>query len=59
MLVTIEEAKTKRCSRNKNFNCCSTQCMSWRWYDSEDDYAPQNIRDRRGYCGLAGKIKEE
>ena len=55
MIVTEEEAKTKRCQETFNrtgsvreINCLASGCMAWRWADGEgmDEF-------RRGYCGKA------
>jgi hypothetical protein len=64
MIVTEEEAKTKRCQETfgpgtsewitfpADRNCIGSACMAWRWHnDGLSDYPP----DTKGFCGKASK----
>uniref|UniRef100_A0A6M3JPP0 Uncharacterized protein n=1 Tax=viral metagenome TaxID=1070528 RepID=A0A6M3JPP0_9ZZZZ len=57
MLCTEDGAKTKLCrhkisagfnggSFNFDERCKASDCMAWRWYDSEEFH-----EERRGFCG--------
>lgn len=58
MIVTEEEAKTKRCqetrggiAHDRDRTCLGSECMAWRWFDNTSDEA---IKEPRGFCGKAG-----
>jgi len=38
---------------DNNRDCEFNNCMAWRWYE------PSGPKQRRGYCGLAGKPQYE
>lgn len=37
--------------------CSGSECMAWRW-DDEEFVVCNGERIRRGFCGLAGRVKE-
>ena len=61
MILTEKEAKEKNCPGDR-FNswegtahCVASGCMAWRWAE----FHIQATKERRGYCGLAGKPLEK
>lgn len=58
MLLTEKEAINKWCPlpHKVEDNCVVSQCMMWRVHDSPYKQGEIN-NDRRGYCGLAGKVE--
>ena len=68
MILTEKEAMTKWCHRaipEYTDRCIASRCMAWRWFGfvGEDGtfWEPKPnvtnsyaVKERRGYCGLAG-----
>lgn len=64
MIVTEDEAKTKRCHQSMGFekqpaypsHCMGSACMAWRWLDSVEYRDEPRAGNRlQGYCGKAGR----
>lgn len=38
--------------------CVGKICSAWRWFDSNWTMDGDDKKSRRGYCGLAGEVKQ-
>lgn len=68
MIVTEEEAKTKRCCGGPQcgnyepiadgWRCIGSACMAWRWQmidDGDSMHLARWVPSDKGYCGKAGR----
>lgn len=54
-----DEAKRLRCPFHVAHNCIADACMGWRWTSWVPGYQTREGAERKGFCGMAGKISKE
>jgi len=57
--ISEADAKRKRCCASIEPVCIASECMAWRWVETNINERPGDplvaSHNTHGYCGLAGK----